>query len=154
MDCWLVGSARTDNSRIALSCVDDCTSFYIKSSRLMGADVPDLFLGPSRLGCADLTCSLRMMLVMEGTRKEKKGLESLFILKNLVDLLKLLVANAYVGCMACAPCKRLCVEYTTFARKRLIAYLYDLCARGDLCVRCTSCARERLITYVSYDFCA
>ena len=71
VDCSLVGSASTDNSRIALSCVDDCTSFSIKSSRLMGADVPDLFLGASRLGLRDLTCSLRMMLVMEGTRKEK-----------------------------------------------------------------------------------
>ena len=57
-----------------------------------------------------------MMLVMEGARKEKKGLESLFK-KNLVDLLKLLVATAYVDCTACAPCKQLCVEYMTFARK-------------------------------------
>ena len=64
--------ARTDNSRIAPSCVGDCTSFSVKSSRLMGADVPGLFLGPSQLGCVDLTCSLHMMLVMEGTRKEKK----------------------------------------------------------------------------------
>ena len=77
--------------------------------------MPDLFLGPSRLGRADLTCSLLMMLVMEGTRKEKKGLD--FFLKNLVDLLKSLVATAYVDCTACAPCKRLCVEYTTFSRK-------------------------------------
>ena len=91
VDCSLVGSARTDNSRIASSCVDDCTSFSIKSSRLMGADVPDLFLGLSRLGRADLPCSLRaMMIVMKGTRKKKKGLE--FFLKNLVDLLKSLVA--------------------------------------------------------------
>ena len=91
VDCSLVGSARTDNSRIAPSCVDDCTSFSIKSLRLMGADVPDLFLSTSQLGRADLTCSLHMMLVMEGARKERKGLES-FFLKNLVDLLKLLVA--------------------------------------------------------------
>ena len=82
----------------------------------MGADVPDLFLSLSQLGRADLTCSLRMMLVMEGARKEKKGLES-FFLKNLVNLLKSLVATAYVDCTACAPCKQLCVEYTTFARK-------------------------------------
>ena len=78
VDCSLVGSARTDNSRIAPSCVDDCTSFSIKSSRLMGADVPDLLLGPSQLGHADLPCSLRIMLVMECTRKEKKGLEYFF----------------------------------------------------------------------------
>ena len=76
VDCSLVGSARTDNSRIAPSCADDCTPFSIKSSRLMDADVPDFFLGPSRLVSADLTCSLRVMLVMEGTRKEKKGFES------------------------------------------------------------------------------
>ena len=49
----------------------------------MGADVPDLFLSTSRLGRGDLTCSLRMMLVMEGARKEKKGLESLLFLKIL-----------------------------------------------------------------------
>ena len=75
----------------------------------------------------------------EGARKEKKGLD--FFLKSLVDLLKLLVATAYVDCTAYAPCKRLCVECTTFcaysnllrtysttcARKQLIAYLYGLC---------------------------
>ena len=94
VDCSFVGSARNDNSRMTPSCVEDCTSFSLKSSRLMGAEVPDLFLVQSRLGHADLPCSLRaMMLVIKGTRKKKKGLESLFyFLKNLVDLLKLLVA--------------------------------------------------------------
>ena len=63
----------------------------------------DLFLSVSQLGCADLNCSLRMMLVMESNRKEKKGLESfLFFLKNLVNLLKSLVATAYVDCTAYA----------------------------------------------------
>ena len=48
------------------------------------------------------------MLVMEGTRKERKGLESFFVcLKNIVDLLKSLVATANVDCTACAPCKQL-----------------------------------------------
>ena len=48
----------------------------------------------------------------------KKGKERvIFFLKNLVDLLNSLVATVYVDCTACAPCKRLCVEYTTFARK-------------------------------------
>ena len=65
--------------------------------------MPDLFLGPSRLVRADLTCSLRMILVMEGTRQEKKGLESLFFLTIHDDLLKSLVATAYVDCTACAP---------------------------------------------------
>ena len=45
-----------------------------------------------------------MVLVTEGARKEKKGLEFHFILKNLVDLLKSLVATAYIDCTACAPC--------------------------------------------------
>ena len=71
--------------------------------------MPDLFLSTSRLGRVDLTCSLRMMLVMEGARKEKKGLEFYSFLKNLVNFLKSLVATAYVDCTACAPCKRLCV---------------------------------------------
>ena len=51
----------------------------------------------------------------------KKGKERvrifIYFLKNLVDLLKLLVATAYVDCTACAPCKHLFVEYTTFAHK-------------------------------------
>ena len=66
--------------------------------------MPDLFLSTSQLGRSDLTCSLRMMLVKEGARKEKKGLEILFFLKNLVGLLKSLVATAYVDCTACATC--------------------------------------------------
>ena len=116
----------------------------------MGADVPDLFLSTSRPGRADLTCSLRMMLMMEGARKGKKGLD--FFLKNLVDLLNLLVATTYVDCTASAPCKRLCVEYTTFARKatycvRIVRLLrvsdllrtYTACAlEATLCVRGTS----------------
>ena len=120
--------------------MDDCTSFSIKYLRLMGADVSNLFLGPSRLVCADLTCSLRMMLVMEGTRKEKKGLKS-FILFYLVDLLKSLVATAYVDCTACAPCKRLCVEYTTFSRKAT----YCVCIRLMLSKR---------LVHTKYDCCA
>ena len=87
---WVIKDRQLTNSVVLCG---DCTSFSIKSLRLMGADVPDLFLGPSRLGRADLTYSLRMMLVMEGTRKEKKGLEFIFyIFFNLVDLLKSLVA--------------------------------------------------------------
>ena len=99
----------------------------------------------------------------EGARKEKKGLD--FFL-NLVDLLKSLVATAYVDCTAYAPCKQLCVEYTTFARiatycVRIVKLVrvsdllrtYMACAlEATLCVRCTSCVRERLILYVSTTF--
>ena len=42
----------------------------------------DFFLSASRIFRADLTCSLRMILVMEGTRKEKKGLESSFFFEK------------------------------------------------------------------------
>ena len=92
VDCSFVGSARTDNSRIAPSCVDDCTSFSIKSSRLMGTLMPDLFLVQSQLSRMDLPYSLRaIMLVMKGDKKGKKGLEFIFIL-NLVDLLQSFVA--------------------------------------------------------------
>ena len=126
--------------------MDDCTSFSINSSRLMGADVPDLFLGPSRLGCADLTCSLRMILVMEGARKEKKGLEFYFF--NLVDLLKSPVATAYVDCTAYAPCKRLCVEYTTFARKATYCVrIVQLLRVSDLLRTYTTCALEATCAY-------
>ena len=50
----------------------------------MGADVLDFFLSASQLYCAELTYSLCIMLVtyslcimlvMEGARKEKKGLD-------------------------------------------------------------------------------
>ena len=83
--------------------MDDCTYFSIKSSRMTGADVPNLFLGTSLLGRVDFTCSLRMMILMEGTRKEKKGLDLFLFFINLVDLLNSLVATTYVGCTACAP---------------------------------------------------
>ena len=117
----------------------------------MGADVPDLFLGPSRLGRADLTCSLRMILVMEGTRKEKKGLEYLFIfLKSLVDFLKLLVATVYVDFTACAPCKRLCLEYTTFAPKTTYCVLIVHILRvSDLLRTYTTCMYDVRLVHVS-----
>ena len=87
----------------------------------------------------------------EGARKEKKGLESFFLI-NLVDLLKSPVARAYVDCTAYAPCKRLCVDYTTFARiatycVRIVRLVrvsellrtYTACAlEATLCVRGTS----------------
>ena len=122
----------------------------------------DLFFSASRLDCTDFACSLRMMLVKKGARKEKKGLESFFFLKNPVDLLKLPVARAYVDCTAYAPCKRLCVEYTTFARKAIycvrivqlvrvsnLLLTYTACAlETTLCVRCTSVGVKQLNAYV------
>ena len=123
----------------------------------------DLFFSASRLDRADFACSLLMMLVKEGARKEKKGLESLrFFLKNLVHLLKSLVATAYVDCTAYAPCKRLCVEYTTFARiatycVRIVRLVrvsdllrtYTTCAlKATLYVQCTSVRVKRLNAYV------
>ena len=42
---------------------------------------------------------------------------------------------------------------TTLREKRLIAYVYNFYARGNLCVRGMSFARKRLIVYV-YVFCA
>ena len=121
----------------------------------------DLFFGASRLDREEFACSLRMILVKEGSRKEKKGLEFYF-LKNLVDLLKSLVATAYVDCTAYARCKRLCVEYTTFARiatycvrlARLVR-VSDLlrtytagALEATLCVRCMSVRVKQLNAYV------
>ena len=104
------------------------------------------------------------MLVKEGARKKKKGLESfIYILKkNLVDLLKSPVATAYVDCTAYAPCKRLFVEYTAFARianycVRIVRLVrvsdllrtYTTCAlQATLYVRYTSVRVERLNAYV------
>ena len=99
----------------------------------------------------------------EGARKEKKGLESFFFLKNLVDLLKSPVARAYVDCTAYAPYKQLCVEYTTFARiatycVRIVQlvrvsnllHMYTACAlEATLCIQCTSVRVKRLNAYVN-----
>ena len=83
---------------------------------------------------------------MEGTIKEKKGLD--FFLKNLVDLLKSLVETAYVYCTACAPCKRLCVEYTTFARKATYCVrIVQLLRVSDLLRTYTTCALEATCAY-------
>ena len=87
----------------------------------------------------------------EGAIKEKKGLD--FFLKNLVDLLKLLVATAYIDCTAyeatlrriydfCAYSNLLRTYSTTCVRKRLIAYVYGLCARGDFVRTIDICARK------------
>ena len=80
---------------------------------------------------------------MEGTRKEKKGLNFYLFLKNLVDLLKSLVETAYVDCTACAPCKQLCVEYTTFARKATYCIcIVQLLRVSDLLRTYRTCALE------------
>ena len=99
----------------------------------------------------------------EDARKEKKGLEFLFFLKNLVDLLKSPVARAYVDCTAYAPCNRLCVYYRTFARIatyciRIVRPVrvsdlfrtYTACAlEATLCVRGTYVRVKRLNAYVN-----
>ena len=99
----------------------------------------------------------------EGARKEKKGLDFFLFLKNLVDLLKSPVATAYVDCTAYAPCKRLCVEYTTFERiatycVRIVRLVrvsdllrtYTACAlEATLCVRGTSVHVNRLNAHVN-----
>ena len=83
----------------------------------------------------------------EGAKKEKKGLESLFFL-NLVDLLKSLVATAYVDCTAYAPCKRLCVEYTTFARKATyFVRIVQILRVSDLLRTYTTCALKATCAY-------
>ena len=108
--------------------------------------MPDLFLSTSQLGRAELTFSLSMMPVMEGVRKEKKGLESLYIfLKNLVNLLKSLVATVYIECTACA---QLCVEYTTFALKATCCvHIVRLLRVSDLLHTYTTCALEAACVY-------
>ena len=104
----------------------------------------DLFLSVSQLDCAEFACSLHMILVKECARKEKEGLESLFFFwKNLVDLLKLPVETAYVDCTAYAPCKQLCVEYTTFARKATYCVrIVRLVRVSDLLHTYTTCAYD------------
>ena len=79
----------------------------------------------------------------KGARKEKKGLEFYLFLKNLIDLLKSIVATAYVDCTAYAPCKRLCVEYTTFARiATYCVRIVRLVRVSDLLHTYTACALE------------
>ena len=84
----------------------------------------------------------------------KKGKERLrifiniYFLKNLVDLLKSLVVTAYVVCTACAPCKRLCVEYTNFARKATyFVRIVQILRVSDLLPTYTTCALEATCAY-------
>ena len=79
--------------------------------------------------------------------RKRKGY-NLFFLKNLVDSLKSLVATAYVDCTACAHCKRLCVEYTTFARKATYCVrIVQLLRVSDVLRTYTTCAREATCAY-------
>ena len=84
-------------------------------------------------------------------------------MNNLVDLLKLPVATAYVDCTDYAPCNQLCVEYTTFARiatycvcivrlvrLRDLLRMYTACAlKATFCVQGTSLRVRRLNAYVN-----
>ena len=115
-------SASTYSSRMAPSSSDNCTSFSINYSRLIGA-VTFFSLVQSLLTCVDLTCSPRAMTL-------KISFFSLSIFQDGCSGLRM-----YVGCTNLVPCKRLCVHNTYFSRKQLIAYVYDLCNRGGLCVR-------------------
>ena len=54
------GLASTDSSQMAPSSSDDCTSFSIKYSRLMGAFTFHALV-QSQLTCVDLTCSPHAM---------------------------------------------------------------------------------------------
>ena len=77
--------------------------------------------------------------------QERKGKDYnlYFFLKILVDLLKSPVARAYVDCTAYAPCKRLCVEYTTFAHKATYCVsIVRLLRVSDLLRTYTACALE------------
>ena len=66
----------------------------------------------------------------------------------LVDLLKSLVATAYVDFTACASCKRLCVEYTDFARKATyFVRIVRLLRVSDLLRTHTTCALEATYAY-------
>ena len=70
------GSTRTDSSQMAPSCRDDSTSFYIKSSRLMGAVMPFLDLVQSQLSRVDLPCSPHATtLRVERKQERSKRLE-------------------------------------------------------------------------------
>ena len=108
----------------------------------------DLFLSASQLGRAYLTCSLCMMLVTEGARKEKKGLEYILFFEKSCRFVESLVATAYVDCTACATCKRLCVEYTTFSRKATYCVrIVRLLRVSDLLRTYTTCALEATCAY-------
>ena len=120
------------------------------------------FFASPRLDREDFACSLRMM-INEGRCKKGKERVRIFIFFNPVDLLKSLVAIAYVDCTAYAPCKQLCVEYTTFARiatyfVRIVQLVhvsnlfrtYTACAlEATLCVQCRSVRVKRLNAYVN-----
>ena len=104
----------------------------------------------------------------EGAIKEKKELESLYIFfEKYCRFVKSPVAGAYVDCTAYVPCKRLCVEYTTFARiatycVRIVRLVhvsdllrtYTACAlEATLCLRGTSVRVSELMRTYTYGFC-
>ena len=63
-------------------------------------------------------------------------------------MLKSLVATAYVDCMACAPYKRLCVEYTTFLRKATYCVrIVQLLHVSNLLRSYTACTLEATCAY-------
>ena len=63
-------------------------------------------------------------------------------------MLKSLVATEYVDCTACAPYKRPCVEYTTFARKATYCvHVVRLLCVSDLLRTYTTCALEATCAY-------
>ena len=63
-------------------------------------------------------------------------------------MFKSLVATAYVDCTACAPYKRPCVEYTTFARKATYCVrIVRLFRVSDLFRTYTTCALEATCAY-------
>ena len=63
-------------------------------------------------------------------------------------MLKSLVATAYIDCMACAPCKRPCVEYTAFARKATYCVrIVRLLCVSDLLRTYTTSALEETCAY-------
>ena len=161
------GSASINSLQMAPSSRDYCTSFFIKSLRLM-VTYTFLDLVQSQLNHVDLPCSPR------ATR-----LKILFSPLFLVDFLKMAVSiyARWLYGFCALPCKRLYVRNTSFTGKRFLrtymtcaleatcAYKYDFARKATYCIRiqllrsrrlvCTSTTLrvKGLIAYV-YKFCA
>ena len=141
------GSASTDRSRMALFFSDDCTFFYIKSSRLIVA-VTFHALVQSRLTCVDLTylpraMTLKIFFLFFSCQVVQDCCSSLRtqvlrILRPVSAFAQVVRIFTYVyGSYALG---NLCAQNTSFARKLIITYVYDFCAQSDLCIRVRLCA--------------
>ena len=128
---------------MALSSGDYCTSFSIKSSRLLD-EVTFLALIQSRLTCLDLTCLpcvitltifffFFLFLVNLFNVCSSLHTQVVLILRPVCGFLQLVRIFVYIYGLCVLG--NLCVQNTSFVRKSTFEYVQNLCTRSNLCIR-------------------